>query len=82
LPDSDIARKKALNKALDKMEGLDPADNILSPETSARLIIAAAKYNDGFKAITVSSSAYHRGWNWQSPNENCFALMYEVIFLA
>lgn len=59
LPDSDIARKKALNKALDKMESLDPADNLLSPETSARLIIAAAKYNDGFKAITVTSSAYH-----------------------
>ena len=60
LPDSDIARQRALNNALVKMNGLPSADKLLSPETSARLVIAAGKYNDGFTAINVTAEAYHR----------------------
>ena len=83
LPDSDIARRNAMNTALGKMTGLtDPADNLLSPETTARLIIAAPKYNNGFANITITSVAYHRAVEQARPQRKLLRAYVKSYFAS
>ena len=59
LPDSNIARRAALNMALQMMTASNGAFNLLSPETSARLLIAAPKYDAAHDAVIAANAAYH-----------------------
>ena len=60
LPDSDIGRQRALNTAMGRVNDPDSIDNILSSETTLRLIEAHKNFDNGIKAITASSAKYHR----------------------
>ena len=60
LPDSDIGRQRALNTAMARVEGLEPIDNILSSDTTSRLIEADKNFNNGIKDIVATSANYHR----------------------
>ena len=58
-PQSNIDRKRALNKGKAKMDSVLPADNVLTTDTASRLTTAANNYDNGFAAIAAAAHIYH-----------------------